>query len=176
MILSRRDLPPVPGLISRRFGTREELRGIASLLPQIIRTARAAIGEDESSLIDGGGHNVKNGVIAGPFNIRYLHIFVSRRAPGAFILSRKGRAADFVGASADDVGDTLARFVSQSGYRYFWFAYASSAEQAYSLENQWYHRFHPTDNPYPPSHNSAASWRCTTPGCTSCALRRRSGI
>jgi len=171
-----RDLPQVPGLTTRLVRTREGSRGLASLLPQLIGTARAAIGTDVRSLINGGDHNVKNGVIAGPFNIRYLHIFVSRRAPGAFILSRKGRAADFVGASADDVGDTLARFVSQSGYRYFWFAYASSAEQAYWLENQWYHRFHPTDNPYPPSHNSAESWRCTTPGCTSCALRRRSGI
>ena len=115
---------------------------------------------------------VKNGVIAGPYSLRYVHLFVGRRAPGAFILSRKGRAADLVGSSGEDVGDALGRFRSQSGYRYFWFAYAASPEEASQLETSWYHRFRPSDNAHPPTHASAVNWRCTTPGCTSCALRR----
>ena len=116
---------------------------------------------------------MKNGVISGPFSLRYLHLFVNRKGPGAFILSKKGRAADFVGASASDVAEALTRFMSQSGYRYFWFAYAGSADQAAQLEHLWYHRYHPTDNPYPPTHSAGANWRCTTPGCATCALGRR---
>lgn len=113
---------------------------------------------------------MKEGVISGPFSLRYLHLFISKRSPGAFILSRKGRYADFVGSTPDDVAGALGQFVRQSSYRYFWFAYASSADEAFRLEGTWYHRFHPTDNPAPPSQSHGESWRCTKVGCTACAL------
>jgi hypothetical protein len=108
-------------------------------------------------------------VIAGPFSLQYLHLFVSRKSPGAFILSKKGRAADFVGASTEDVGVTIRQFAKQSPYRYFWYVYTESAEDAFHIEMAWYHRYRPTDNQAAPW-SPADDWRCTTAGCATCAL------
>ncbi|MEW6543681.1 MAG: hypothetical protein AB1411_08720 [Nitrospirota bacterium] len=108
--------------------------------------------------------------MSGPFNLRYLHLFVRERSAGAFILSRNGRSADFVGASTTDVANALRQYGSQSGYRYFWFAYSNSPEEAVQLELTWYHRYHPADNAVPPARNHGADWHCTAEGCAACAL------
>ncbi|MBI4401569.1 MAG: hypothetical protein HY581_08050 [Nitrospirae bacterium] len=108
--------------------------------------------------------------MSGPFSLRYLHLFVKKGLAGAFILSKNGASADFVGASPDDLAAAIERVGRPSGYRYFWFAYAASAEQAHELERIWYHRYHPSDNPSPPSHGHGAGWACTIPGCAACAL------
>jgi len=110
--------------------------------------------------------------MSGPFSLRYLHLFVSHKSAGAFILSRNGKSADFVGASPDDVASTLGHLARPSGYRFFWFAYASSAEEAFELEHAWYHRYHPTDNSSPQSRTHGLGWRCTTEGCAACALEQ----
>ena len=111
-------------------------------------------------------------VIAGPFSLRYHHLFIRERSPGVFILSRNGRSADFVGGSVEDVAGTMRRVGRESGYRYFWFAYASSAEECLQLEHAWYHRYSPPDNAAPPAASQALRWRCSTPGCAACALIR----
>lgn len=108
--------------------------------------------------------------MSGPFRIRYLHLFVKERSAGAFILSRNGRSADLVGGSAEDVADAIQQFAGRSDYRYFWFAYASSVEEAAQIEHAWFHRYHPTDNSSPPAGPDGSDWRCTTAGCASCAL------
>lgn len=108
--------------------------------------------------------------MSGPFSLRYLHLFVRDKSAGTFILSRNGRSADFVGGSGEDVAAELRGFVDRSGYRYFWFALASSADEAAQLEHRWYHRYHPTDNVAPPSRSQVAHWHCTTEGCAACAL------
>jgi hypothetical protein len=97
-------------------------------------------------------------------------MFVSRKSPGAFILSRKGRSADFVGASTRDVGAKIRQLSKPASYRYFWYAYTDTAEEALHLEMRWVHRFCPTDNQAPPSRSPEAGWRCTTEGCATCAL------
>ncbi len=108
--------------------------------------------------------------MSGPYRLRLLHLFVNRRSAGAFILSRNGRLADFVGLSADDVASALARFRNGSGYRYFWYAYARSPAEAASLAGYWYHRYRPTDNVVPPEGTVHSGWRCSIAGCSACAL------
>ncbi len=108
--------------------------------------------------------------MSGPYRLRLLHLFVTRRSAGAFILSRHGRLADFVGFSTDDVAGALARFRNGSGYRYFWYAYARSPAEAASLAGYWYHRYRPTDNVVPPEGIDHSSWRCSIAGCSACAL------
>ncbi len=108
--------------------------------------------------------------MSGPFSLRYLHLFVCDKSAGAFILSRNGRSADFVGGSGEDVAAELQRFAGRSGYRYFWYAATSSAEEAAQLEHAWFHRYHPADNVAPPSRSYGTDWQCTTEGCAACAL------
>lgn len=105
----------------------------------------------------------------GPFNLRYLHLFVKEKSAGAFILSRDGKSADYVGRSGDDVAAALGRF-TRSNYRYFWFTYASSAEEAARLEQSWHHRYKPADSGLASSSAPAEHWECTAPGCAACAL------
>ena len=106
----------------------------------------------------------------GPFLLKYHHMFVGAASAGTFILSRNGRSADYVGASADDLIGTLGRFAQQSDYRYFWFVDARSAEDAAKIEQAWLHRYRPTDNPSRSSVPHGTGWRCTTEGCAACAL------
>lgn len=113
--------------------------------------------------------------MSGPFLLRYLHLFVKEKSAGAFILSKNGKTADFIGASPDDVAEAVRRRARGSGYRYFWFAYTPSAEDAYELESAWYHRYRPPDNPSPPGQLHGNDWHCTTPGCAACALLSMTG-
>lgn len=107
--------------------------------------------------------------MAGPFSLRYLHLFVKERSAGAFILSRDGKSTDFVGKSPDDVAAALGRF-TRSPYRYFWFSYVSSPGEAARLEQSWRHRYRPTDNGSAPHGSHAEHWECTIAGCAACAL------
>ena len=104
--------------------------------------------------------------MSGPFTLKYLHLFLGEKAAGAFILSRNGTSADFVGSSPDNLADAIRGMARDSEYRYFWFATTSTSEQAYELEHGWYHRYRPTDNTTSPG----LDWRCTIEGCAACAL------
>ncbi len=106
----------------------------------------------------------------GPYRLRYLHLFVDAGAAGAFILSRNGRSADWVGLSAHDLAETLGNHRSRSDYQYFWFSYTRTAAAATDLAQYWYHRYRPTDNTGPPGGHVRTPWRCTVAGCTACAL------
>ena len=109
----------------------------------------------------------------GPFSLRYIHLFVEQRSAGAFILSKDGRSADFVGLSADDLAQSLSSYKGRTTYRYFWFRYAASAKVASELASYWYHRYRPPDNVTPPHVVTWESWRCTVAGCSACALERQ---
>jgi len=111
-------------------------------------------------------------MLAGPFSLRYVHLFVGNQSPGTFILSKNGRSANFVGASPDDLAETLEHFAQHSNYRYFWFTYTSSADEAVELEHNWTHRYQPSDNTGPSSGIDGTDWHCTTAGCATCALSR----
>jgi hypothetical protein len=108
--------------------------------------------------------------MSGPFSLRYLHLFVRERTPGAFILSRNGRSADFVGKSVEYLAEALRQHIRRSDYRYFWFVETRTAEEAAHLEYTWHHRYHPTDNSSPPAVGQDSDWHCTTEGCAACAL------
>ena len=115
-------------------------------------------------------NGVNNGtVIAGPFSLRYHHLFVKERSPGVYILSRNGRSADLVGGSFDDVADALRRVGRQAGYRYCWFAYVSTREECEILEHEWLHRYSPQDN-RDRADTPVEKWRCSRLGCAACAL------
>ncbi len=107
--------------------------------------------------------------MSGPYRLRYLHLFIQQKSAGAFILSRNGRLADYVGAGAD-IESVLQRFARQSEYRYFWYAPSSSVTEAEALALTWRHRYRPTDNHLPPAADHAEDWRCTVEGCATCAL------
>jgi hypothetical protein len=112
----------------------------------------------------------RGGKMSGPFSLRYLHLFLREQSAGAFILSRNGTSADFVGSSPHDIADAIRQAARDCDYRYFWFATTSAAEHAYELEHGWYHRYRPTDNTSPPVPYAGIDWRCTIEGCAACAL------
>jgi hypothetical protein len=111
--------------------------------------------------------------MSGPFRLRYLHLFVKEHSPGAFILSRNGRSADFVGGNERDVAAAIQQYAGRSDYRYFWFAYASTADEVLEIEHAWYHRYHPSDNASPPDGSNGSDWHCTMEGCATCAMTPR---
>lgn len=106
----------------------------------------------------------------GPFSLRYIHLFVAKLSSGAFILSKNGKSADYVGMSDRDVAKVLFSFKGTSGYRFFWFSYAENSQQATELASTWYHRYLPSDNTLPPNNLSGPDWQCRIAGCTACAL------
>lgn len=108
--------------------------------------------------------------MSGPYNLKYIHLFVTEASPGAFILSRNGRMADRVGRADGNLAEELQRVANEGKYRYFWFEYAAKAAEAFSLECAWYHRYHPTDNPeHPPAPVSGAT-PCSVKGCSAALL------
>jgi len=105
-------------------------------------------------------------LIKGRFPIDDVDRFVTLISAGAYILSRDGRTAHYVGRSDSDVGDRIKRSAAEGyGYRYFWFEYASSPMRAYQLECEWYHKFSPSDNSTHPAVPRGANWRCPVSGC-----------
>ncbi|RJR47048.1 MAG: hypothetical protein C4576_10195 [Desulfobacteraceae bacterium] len=113
--------------------------------------------------------------MSGPFSLKYLHLFVRDKSPGAFILSRNGRLADFVGMSSDDVATAIRHHARHAGYRYFWFTSVDTPEEADVLGHAWYHRYRPSDNPSPPMRNDGVGWECQAEGCAACALAQSRG-
>lgn len=113
--------------------------------------------------------------MSGPFSLRYLHLFVRDRKPGAFILSRHGRLADFVGISTDDVARAIHHHARAAGYRYFWFASVDTPEEASVLGHAWFHRYRPTDNSSSPLPGDEPDWECQVEGCAACALAHARG-
>ncbi len=108
--------------------------------------------------------------MSGPFSLRYIHLFVPKLSSGAFILSKNGKSADVVGMSKHDVAKALGAYGLQSGYQYFWFAYAKSSHEAQELALAWHHRYLPPDSPLPSDSLSKSDWQCEVSGCTACAL------
>lgn len=113
--------------------------------------------------------------MSGPFSLRYLHLFVRDKSPGAFILSRNGRLADYVGVSPDDVATAIRHHAREAGYRYFWFTSVNTPGEASTLGHTWYHRYHPTDNALSPVRSEERSWECQAEGCAACALAHSRG-
>ena len=103
--------------------------------------------------------------MSGPYNLKYIHLFVTEVSPGAFILSRNGRMADRVGRADANLAQDLHREAGEGKYRYFWFEYTGRAAGAHELECAWYHRYHPTDNTEHPAAPLSGPIRCSIKGC-----------
>ena len=108
--------------------------------------------------------------MSGPFSLKYLHLFLRDTSAGAFILSRNGRSADYVGSGCQDLADAVRKAAQKGEYKYFWFSYTGSADQALALEHTWHHRYGPADNASKSGRTAAIDWRCTLEGCAACAL------
>jgi hypothetical protein len=108
--------------------------------------------------------------MSGPYNLKYIHLFVTEKSPGAFILSRNGRMADRVERADHNLAHTLQKAANEGKYRYFWFEYAPKASAAFALECTWYHRYHPTDNLEHPIGPENAEGQCSVKGCATGAL------
>ncbi|HEY3196876.1 MAG TPA: hypothetical protein VGJ57_02590 [Nitrospirales bacterium] len=104
--------------------------------------------------------------MSGPYNLKYIHLFVTEVSPGAFILSRNGRMADRVGRADENLAQDLHRAAGEGKYRYFWFEYTGRAAGAHELECAWYHRYHPTDNVDHPTAPLNGAIRCSIKGCS----------
>ncbi len=87
------------------------------------------------------------------------------RAIGAYILSRDGKTAHYVGRSDSDLATRLRSYVGTSKYVGFWYETVQSSVEAYYLECDWYHKYHPTDNQNHPAVPPGATWKCPVPGC-----------
>jgi hypothetical protein len=101
-----------------------------------------------------------------PYPIDDVDLYVTRRTPGVYILSRDGRTADYVGRSDTDVTNRIKQS-AKDGYRYtsFWFEYATSPRDAYYKECEYYHKYNSPDNTNHPAVPPGANWRCPILGC-----------
>lgn len=103
----------------------------------------------------------------GPFLIKDVYSFVTQISPGAYILSRDGKTAHYVGRSDSDVAHRIKRSaLDGKGYLWFWFEYTSSSIKAYLLECEWFHKYKPTDNTIHPATTRNTLWKCPTKGCS----------
>ncbi len=101
----------------------------------------------------------------GPLLISEVSNYV-KVSPGAYILSRDGKVAHYVGRSDNDLLSRIKSSANEGkGYKYFWFEYTTSPMQAYYLECEWYHKYNPPDNANHPARPPGTFWRCPVPGC-----------
>ena len=84
---------------------------------------------------------------------------------GAYILSKDGKTAHYVGRSDADLASRLMSYRS-SDYTTFWYEFSASVVLAYYLECEWYHKYHPADNQNHPAVPPGASWKCPVAGCS----------
>lgn len=102
----------------------------------------------------------------GAFPTEDVDFCVGFESPGVYILSRDGVRADYIGRSDIDVGARIKSSSRQgTGYRFFWFEYATSPMRAYKMECEWFHRFGPPDNAVHPAVPPETNWHCPVAGC-----------
>lgn len=98
--------------------------------------------------------------------ISQVDSYVTTTSPGAYILSRDGKAAHYVGRSDTDLASRIKASAKQElRYKYFWFEYTVSSMHAYYLECEWWHKYAPPDNDAHPAAPPGTSWRCPVAGC-----------
>src|SRR5207253_10047972 len=113
--------------------------------------------------------------MSGPYNLKYIHLFVTEVSPGTYILSRNGRMADRVGRADRNLADDLHREAAEGKHRYFWFEYTPSAAEAHGMECTWFDRYHPTHNPEHPNAPLGAEGACPVKGCQVAPLAHARG-
>lgn len=101
-------------------------------------------------------------MLSGPFLVSGLQRMLLLRTPGAYVLSRDGRTAHYVGRADADLAERVRSSTKEGSYSHFWFEYASSAAAAYALECRHYHDFKPTDNLIHPAAPSGSLLTCVS--------------
>ena len=93
---------------------------------------------------------------------------IKDNSKGAYILSRGGNAAHYVGRSDTNLKTRLKQHMTDNSKKYtqFWFTLVTSPLEAYYLECEWYHKYNPTDNENHPAVPPGAAWKCPVSGCS----------
>jgi hypothetical protein len=111
-------------------------------------------------------------MLNGPFYTSGFQFSSLLASPGAYILSRDGRSAHYVGRADVDLGERLRSSAKQGNYTHFWYECASSRTAAYWLECRFYHQYNPSDNLIHPSAPSGSSLTCEICSLLQMALLR----
>lgn len=103
----------------------------------------------------------------GPFPILEVFDTVAPGRPGVYVLGRDHRHANYAGRSDTDVRARIPQSAAEgSGYRWFWFDYATSPRDAYLKECILFHQLGGAlDNSYHPAVPAGQNWRCPVEGC-----------
>ena len=101
----------------------------------------------------------------GPFTLRNLLDAVEAGSTGAYVLSRGGRYAHYVGRSDSDLRSRIAASAREGQYTHFWFNYESPPMKCYHRECQWWHKYNPPDNSVHPAVPAGTFWRCPVGDC-----------
>lgn len=105
-------------------------------------------------------------MLMGPYSTNLVDVYITKVAPGVYVLSRDGKVAHYVGRSDIDVGARVKQSSSEkAGYTHFWFEYAPSPKEAYDMECELYHKYSPPDNINHPAAPLGTNWRCPIAGC-----------
>ncbi|MEO0071258.1 MAG: hypothetical protein ABIK39_04145 [candidate division WOR-3 bacterium] len=105
-------------------------------------------------------------MLRGPYQSDELDYVIKEGYPGVFVVSREGQTVALVGRAEKNLHAHLQKLFKRNWhYRYFWFEYASSPQDAFHKECRYYHKYPPKDknrHPVPPrGHN----WKCPVRTC-----------
>ena len=105
--------------------------------------------------------------MVGPFSVTQVDTVVIYTSPGAYILSRDGKHAHYVGRSDVDIRSRIKQSIQEQNCSFFWIEYTTSPRDAYRLECEWWHKFGtpPPGNVNHPPVPAGTSWRCPVAGC-----------
>lgn len=101
--------------------------------------------------------------MVGPLSLdlKTISEVITSISPGAYILSKNGRGADYVGRSDTDLANRVKNWVNHiNRYAHFWFEYAASPKVAFDLECAWAHAYMYIDNQNHPARPNGSDWQC----------------
>lgn len=95
------------------------------------------------------------------FNFKNVTDIVSKISSGAYILSRNGNNAHYVGRSDTNIESRLESWLNEyHNYTHFWFEYTNSQLVAFEIECNLWHKYHPIDNKIHPDRPVNSNWLC----------------
>jgi len=99
----------------------------------------------------------------GPYslNSQTISSVIPGNSIGAYILSKDGKVAHYVGRSDSNLANRLGQHISDyQNYSHFWFETSNSILAAFELECQWWHKYKPDDNEVHPDRPDNTNWQC----------------
>ena len=101
--------------------------------------------------------------MSGPYilSTETISRIVPRSSIGAYILSKNGANANYVGRSDLDLASRLSTYCGNNQiYSHFWYETTNSVKAAFDLECNWWHTYKPGDNQNHPDRPSNSNWQC----------------